>query len=827
MSEIDTTLDYKFGAQTLFALRHTGEICGSNGLPLTPKSIGILGKSQILKTFKHASLATYLDFIRGKHERLLIVSEFKKQNLKSRLYENKSSVIKIAHQVLKALAYLNSNGIVHRALCAENILLDEKGDVKLFNYGLYHMTNNGLDVEFPIGSVKYMAPEVLVSVLNKNYISGPKVDVWSLGIILMEIIFKTELWPKLKLSQCLRKVLSLIYCDDVLSRFARESDKMQIYQEMDSDLKNFLESCLQVNPKNRSIPEELLKHKIFEGVTEMQFINDFEEENNNGHPLNLWQLHELYYLWQLAGGDVHSELKRNGLIKTKPPILSVPSLILLEGMSFGHIKDPACMLDLKVVPLSLDALTARLKHINFNIYYPLIETKLHLINDLENSDKELENLPLIIRERDTEYQLHRIVLYKRLLQGYPYTRRRIYHEAIKDIPPIFRGEIWAALLDVKGDIENEYIAIDKETPIPTDRQIEVDIPRCHQYNELLSSKRGHLKLKRILKAWVVNSQQYVYWQGLDSLCAPFLCLNFNNEARAFASFSAFIPKYLHNFFLKDNSAVIKEYLAKFFHLMAYHDPILAKHLQEINFIPELFAIPWFLTMFSHVFPLHKIFHLWDKLLLGDSSYPLFIGLAILEQLRDTLLQSGFNECILLFSDLPEVDIERCVTISSNLYFDTPRSITFRKFQLNSSTDKLPYTLTEDMMSEIQKELNPRLDVVDFLELVNSRDTRSNVLVVDARSNSEFGEKSVAGSINIPYESIDFKNDISSGIPSSPELSVLINNKGKMIIIIGQTASEAAKFCSFLTNAEFSKVCFLNGGIDVLLSSGILTQVNSY
>lgn len=84
-------------------------------------------------------------------ERLLIVSEFKKQNLKSRLYENKSSVIKIAHQVLKALAYLNSNGIVHRALCAENILLDEKGDVKLFNYGLYHMTNNGLDVEFPIG----------------------------------------------------------------------------------------------------------------------------------------------------------------------------------------------------------------------------------------------------------------------------------------------------------------------------------------------------------------------------------------------------------------------------------------------------------------------------------------------------------------------------------------------------------------------------------------------------------------------------------------------------------------------------------------------------
>ena len=52
-----------------------------------------------------------------------------------------------------------------------------------------------------------------------------------------------------------------------------------------------------------------------------------------------------------------------------------------------------------------------------------------------------------------------------------------------------------------------------------------------------------------------------------------------------------------------------------------------------GFIPDLYSIPWFLTMFSHVFPLHKIFHLWDRLLLGNSSYPLAIGLAVLKQLR--------------------------------------------------------------------------------------------------------------------------------------------------------------------------------------------------
>lgn len=57
-------------------------------------------------------------------------------------------------------------------------------------------------------------------------------------------------------------------------------------------------------------------------------------------------------------------------------------------------------------------------------------------------------------------------------------------------------------------------------------------------------------------------------------------------------------------------------------------------------------------LFLDVFPLHKIFHLWDTLLLGNSSFPFCIGVAILQQLRDRLLANGFNECILLFSDLP-------------------------------------------------------------------------------------------------------------------------------------------------------------------------------
>lgn len=54
---------------------------------------------------------------------------------------------------------------------------------------------------------------------------------------------------------------------------------------------------------------------------------------------------------------------------------------------------------------------------------------------------------------------------------------------------------------------------------------------------------------------------------------------------------------------------------------------------------------------TDILPLNKIFHLWDTLLLGDASFPLCVGVAILQQLKENLLTYGFNECILTFSDM--------------------------------------------------------------------------------------------------------------------------------------------------------------------------------
>lgn len=56
--------------------------------------------------------------------------------------------------------------------------------------------------------------------------------------------------------------------------------------------------------------------------------NNYFQQFSNDKPVikkyNPLSLTEVYHWWQLAGGDVHMELKKHGLIRSSPPILSLP-----------------------------------------------------------------------------------------------------------------------------------------------------------------------------------------------------------------------------------------------------------------------------------------------------------------------------------------------------------------------------------------------------------------------------------------------------------------------------------------------------------------------
>lgn len=61
----------------------------------------------------------------------------------------------------------------------------------------------------------------------------------------------------------------------------------------------------------------LLRYKL---QAEQSFcLSDYNEDH-----LSLRAMEEVYYLWQLAGGELFGSLKREGLVKTKPPIHLLP-----------------------------------------------------------------------------------------------------------------------------------------------------------------------------------------------------------------------------------------------------------------------------------------------------------------------------------------------------------------------------------------------------------------------------------------------------------------------------------------------------------------------
>lgn len=190
-------------------------------------------------------------------------------------------------------------------------------------------------------------------------------------------------------------------------------------------------------------------------------------------------------------------------------------------------------------------------------------------------------------------------------------------------------------------------------------------------------------------------------------------------------------------------------------LLAFLDAPLFQHLLDLDFQPELFAISWFLTCFAHVLPLHKIFHLWDSLLLADSSFPLFVGVAILTHFRVPLMNAQFNDAILLFSDLPDIPIDEIVTIAWKYYNFAPVGCAYRR---NSSAHR---RRNEGYGENVHFETpswttcpSPYLYNHDLRQLI----LQNQVLMIDLRSDFLHNRLSIPGSICCAFELNGYIND---------------------------------------------------------------------
>uniref|UniRef100_A0A7S3PQY3 non-specific serine/threonine protein kinase n=1 Tax=Aplanochytrium stocchinoi TaxID=215587 RepID=A0A7S3PQY3_9STRA len=149
-------------------------------------------------------------------------------------------------QTLLGLEFLHSKGIIHRDIKSGNILLTLQGQAKLCDFGVSAVQGKRTDPrKTVIGTPYWMAPEIIQET-GYDY----KIDVWSLGITILEMAEGDPPFSKINPWRALF-IIEM--------RPAPKFAKPKLYSEA---MNEFLSLCVTKNPKERMTAGELLEHEF-------------------------------------------------------------------------------------------------------------------------------------------------------------------------------------------------------------------------------------------------------------------------------------------------------------------------------------------------------------------------------------------------------------------------------------------------------------------------------------------------------------------------------------------------------------------------------------